>query len=144
MHHYKILKYLGITKTLICPIIPNISNMYYDNSNQALSSRMFTDNILAFLTKKNIEKIDIVGHSFSTAIMTSIINRDGLIVDRKVYIAPVCFHVGHMKIYKRPYLSLFDIFKKYALSGVLLDNLFSHLFVFLICMCKRCVRDSYG
>lgn len=93
---------------VILPILPNISNLEFHGSKIRSEEDMFPsvttwrDNFQNILIKHNIEKINIIGHSFGTVIM-GILMKDQWIEERthkKIFVDPVCFIDQSYKIYR--------------------------------------------
>lgn len=94
---------------LIVPILPNISNMEYMRSTTKITyEKLFPEydtwrNIMKhILIKHNIEKINFIGHSFGTIILSSLLQNDMIKnrTDKTVYMEPVCFIDKAYKIYR--------------------------------------------
>ena len=137
----KMIMTISQDRTIICPILPNTSNMYFNHNYELFSSSCYLDAIKEILKELNITKIDFVGHSMGTATMTQIANLDNSFINKKIYLDPICFHTRQLKIFKRPYLCFNDNFKKYKNNRQLTNILLSHYFVFtdiyVQILCKR-------
>lgn len=139
----KIITTIANDRTIVCPIFPNISNMYFNHDFVSLSCKNYTNTIKEIIADLHITKIDLIGHSMGTATMTQILNasNDNSFVNKKIYLDPICFHARQTKIFKKPYLSFYDNVKKYKNNEHLYSILISHYFVFVDVyvqiLCKR-------
>lgn len=94
---------------LVILILPNISNMEYSTSFGDLAyDKIFPEyatwrSMIKFITlKHNIDKFNLIGHSFGTIIL-SLLLQDPWIVNKtkkKVLVEPVCFYEKSWKIYR--------------------------------------------
>jgi hypothetical protein len=136
--------------TVICPVLPNISNVYFHPLKFNLCNNDFFPNfslikneIDQILSLHKINSINIIGHSFGTFILSSLLLSSSLRhrIKEKIFIDPVCFHSNLVKVLKsvdikkdddgslKPkilhYFIYLDIYVKYALNR----NLFSMEFL---------------
>lgn len=99
---------------IIVPIMPNISNMEFTSmiSMMTLSGVMedkifpsydqLKKNIKTVIDNNEIEKIDVVAHSFGTVILGIILKEPELkeYIEKRVLIDPVCFKDKYYKVYR--------------------------------------------
>lgn len=137
--------------TIICPILPNISNLYFHPLKWNICKNDFFPELnLLFqefddiLENHKITKINIIAHSFGTFILSGLMLNTSIRkkINKKIFIDPVCFSsdshqiyrsvdimkdtrstgcLGTMKRYILFYVIYLDIYLKYATKR----NLFS-------------------
>lgn len=102
---------LNISKdcTIICPVLPNISNIYFHPLKWNICKNDFFpdlnliyDEIGNILALHKISKVNIVAHSFGTFILSGLMLNSHLRrkIYKKIYADPVCFLSGTEKVFK--------------------------------------------
>jgi hypothetical protein len=95
--------------TIICPILPNISNVYFHPLKWNISKNDFFPelNILfqefdEILENHKLTNINIMAHSFGTFILSGLMLNSSLRkkINKKIFIDPVCFSSDSYKIYR--------------------------------------------
>ncbi|AYV82217.1 MAG: alpha/beta hydrolase fold [Homavirus sp.] len=86
---------------LIVLILPNVSNMEY-NKTLFPTYNSLREDVTTILDLHNIERVNMIGHSFGTIIMGILFNEPKLKnrIDKKVFIDPVCFIDESYKIFR--------------------------------------------
>jgi hypothetical protein len=86
---------------LLVLVLPNISNMEY-STNLFPEYEAIRSDITDMLDDHNLDKVNMIGHSFGTIIMGIILNDPNLSnrIDKKVFIDPVCFIDSSYKIFR--------------------------------------------
>ena len=109
--------------TIICPILPNISNVYFHPLKWNISKNDFFPELnLLFqefddiLENHKLTKINIMAHSFGTFILSGLMLNTSIRkkINKKIFIDPVCFFSDSHQIYRSV-----DIMKNDRGSGCL-------------------------
>ncbi len=104
--YMKELKELG---SVIVPILPNLSNMEHHGMFEKIDEDAFfpsyetiRSDFKKLLEYHNIDKINIVSHSFGTIVLGILMRDDDLAqkIDKKVFVDPVCFVDRSFKIFR--------------------------------------------
>ena len=119
--------------TIICPVLPNISNTYfhpfkfYFNKNDFFPNfNLINEELINILNIHKIKKINIMAHSFGTFILSSLMlsRKFRKRINLKIFVDPVCFHSNFIKTIKA--VDLFKMNEKQKLISILL-----HYFIYL-------------
>lgn len=103
------IKKLMQTTSLIVPILPNISNMEFIGLFETMDTNklfpgypIWRDDFKKILIKHNINKVNIIAHSFGTIIMSVLLKDKWInnVTKKKVFIDPVCFLDQSYKIFR--------------------------------------------
>ena len=91
-------------------ILPNLSNMEYNNYNMHMHNPksifpdydMWRNDIKKLIIRHNISSLDVIAHSFGTIIFSILLNDPWIFakVDKKIFIEPVCFIIKSYKIFR--------------------------------------------
>jgi hypothetical protein len=100
---------LSKSGTIICPVLPNISNVYFHPLKWNVRKNDFFPDLKLLYQEFNeileihkISKINMIAHSFGTFILSGLILNPAIRkkIIRKIFIDPVCFHSDRYKIYR--------------------------------------------
>jgi len=100
---------LAENTSVICPVLPNISNVYFHpikwnicRNDVFPDLNLLYDELNNILINHKLVKVNIIAHSFGTFILSGIILNSSLRrkIHKKIFIDPVCFHSGAIKVYK--------------------------------------------
>ena len=105
--YFNFLTKLESNTNIIFPILPNISNIechsyftYLTENTIFPNSSKWLEDINELIYAFKIPKLNLIGHSFGSIIVSSIVNNTTIDINKIIYIDPICFLDGCYKIYK--------------------------------------------
>lgn len=125
---------IGKNRNVICPVLPNISNIYFHPFKFNLQKNDFfpsfdviNHEINNIFQLHKIYQCDIISHSFGTFIASSLMLKSSFRarLRKKIFIDPVCFHSNLTKVLKSVDIKKLEKRKSYIMSEMI------HYFIYL-------------